>query len=519
MTVAGSDAELAWLAGELSAIRRDLLPADESRSLFLALDQGGTSSRAVLFDALGREVTAAHVPIDTRRPAPDRVEHDAAGLLQSLRTAIRDACESPLVAGRPIVAAGLATQRSTICCWDDTDGTPLSPALSWQDRRHARWLQAHLGAQAAWVRELTGLPLSPHYGASKLRWCLDELPAVRPALRDGRLRIGPLASFLLQGLCEERPALVDPANASRTLLYDVAVLDWSPPLLDAFGIPLATLPDCVGTRHEFGTLRLPSGQQVPLRACSGDQSAALFAFGPPAGDAAYVNAGTGAFVQRVLQDGTAAPQGLLQSVVYAGSESNGPALRCHEGTVNGAQAALDWLARRIGLDIRRCLVSLSGALADGGMPLLFLNGIGGLAAPYWRPDFESGFVAVDGTAPAPAGATELQQVGAVVESIAFLIAVNIEAMQRVAPLQRVIITGGLAACDYLCEVLADVTGLPVERPALLEATARGIAWLAAGESPDWQPVPVDRRCAPRPGSAPGKRFRSWRAALEQRLSS
>jgi glycerol kinase len=518
MSVTDSDADLAWLAGELSAIRRELLPAGESRALSLALDQGGTSSRAVLFDALGREVAAAHVPIDTQRPAPDRVEHDAAGLLQSLRTAIRDACESPLVAGRPIVAAGLATQRSTVCCWDATDGKPLSPALSWQDRRHARWLQAHLGSRAAWVRELTGLPLSPHYGASKLRWCLDELPEVRLALRDGRLRAGPLASYLLQGLCEERPALVDPANASRTLLYDVAVLDWSPPLLDAFGIPRAALPGCVGTRHDFGTLRLPSGQPVPLRACSGDQSASLFAFGLPAGDTAYVNAGTGAFVQRVLQDGTAAPPGLLQSVVYAGTGADDRALHSHEGTVNGAHAALDWLGGRIGIDIRRCLGSLSGALVDGRVPLLFLNSIGGLAAPYWRPDFESGFVAVDGVGPAPGGATELQQVGAVVESIAFLVAVNVEAMQRVAPLQRVVVTGGLAACDYLCEVLADVTGLPVERPALLEATARGIARLAAGDSLDWQPVPVDRRFVPRPGSAPGARFQPWRAALERRLS-
>jgi glycerol kinase len=518
MTMAGSDADLAWLAGELSAIRRELLPAGESRALCLALDQGGTSSRAVLLDALGREVAAAHVPINTQRPAADRVEHDAAELLQSLRMAIRDACESPLAAGRPIVVAGLATQRSTVCCWDATDGTPLSPALSWADRRHADWLEATLGARATWVRELTGLPLSPHYGASKLRWCLDELPAVRLALRDERLRMGPLASFLLQGLCEERPALVDPANASRTLLYDPAVLDWSPLLLDAFDIPRATLPRCVGTRHDFGTLLLPSGQRVPLRACSGDQSAALFAFGPPAGDTAYVNAGTGAFVQRVLPDRTAAaPRGLLQSIVYARTDSTEGALHCHEGTVNGAYAALDWLGKRIGIDVRRCLHSLSGALADGRMPLLFLNGIGGLAAPYWSPTFASEFVALESAGSATADITELQQVGAVVESIAFLVAVNVEAMQRKAPLQRLVITGGLAACDYLCEALADATNLPVERPALLEATARGIAWLAAGESQEWHPVPVERQFAPRPESGLRERFGLWRTTLERRL--
>jgi glycerol kinase len=205
-------------------------------------------------------------------------------------------------------------------------------------------------------------------------------------------------------------------------------------------------------------------------------------------------------------------------VVYARTDSSDGALHCHEGTVNGAHAALDWLDKRIGIDVRRCLTSLSGALADGRMPLLFLNGIGGLASPYWSPAFASEFVALDDASPGTADATELQQVGAVVESIAFLVAVNVEAMQRTAPLQRLVITGGLAACDYLCEALADATDLAVERPALLEATARGIAWLAGDESQEWHPVPVERHFAPRPQSGLRERFQLWRATLERRLA-
>src|SRR6185503_17295258 len=143
--------DLQWLASELSAIRRELTPAAESRALYLALDQGGTSSRAALYDAIGREVALAHVPITTRRSG-ERVEHAPDELVQSLLTAAHDACESPLVAGRPIVAAGLATQRSTVCCWDRTDGSPLSPAISWADRRNARWLDEHLGQRSNWVR-------------------------------------------------------------------------------------------------------------------------------------------------------------------------------------------------------------------------------------------------------------------------------------------------------------------------------------------------------------------------------
>jgi glycerol kinase len=516
-----NDEDLAWLAGELGAIRRELMPPSDSRALYLALDQGGTSSRAVLFDAAGREVASAHVPIETRRNGDDRVEHDATELLQSLRTAVHDACESPLAAGRPIVAAGLATQRSTICCWDRSDGKPLSPALSWQDRRNAAWLQQHLGARSDWVRELTGLPLSPHYGASKLRWCLDELPEVRLALRDERLCAGPLASFLVQGLCSSGEAFADPANAARTLLFDPAVLDWSPPLLEAFGIPAAVLPRCVGTDHHFGTIPIDAERRAPLLACSGDQSAAVFAFGPPATTTAYVNAGTGAFVQRVLRDGAGpAPRGLLKSVLYARTDDVASALHCHEGTVNGAYAALEWLGKRVAVDVKRTLTTLSASLADGDVPLLFMNGVGGLGAPYWLPDFQSEFVPVaGGSAVGADNATEQQQIGAVVESIAFLIAVNVLAMQRAAPLQRLTITGGLAACDYLCEVLAAATQMTVERPALLEATSRGIAYLAAGQPQDWQPVPIERSFAP-PGEHPAlDRFDQWRAAMTVRVGA
>ena len=518
MSPGGLDDDLAWLAGELSAIRRELAPPGESRALYLALDQGGTSSRAVLFDALGREVAMAHVPIGTQRRGAAHVEHDPAELVQSLRTAMADVCASPLVGDRPIVAAGLATQRSTICCWDGTNGEAVSPAISWQDRRNAAWLHETLGARAAWVRELTGLPLSPHYGASKLRWCLDELPAVRLALRDERLVAGPLASFLAQQLCRSNAAFADPANASRTLLFDPAVLDWSPPLLEAFGIPRGILPRCVGTTHDFGTVDAGNGRTLPLRAVSGDQSAAVFAFGPPELTTAYVNAGTGAFAQRLVLDGSApTPAGLLKSVLHARTDETHGALYCHEGTVNGGFAALEWLAGRIGIDIKRALGTLSVALAGNDVPVLFMNGVGGLAAPWWIPDFPIEFAGVErGEATDAAGATELQQVAAVVESIAFLIAVNLRLMQRTAPLQRVMVTGGLAGCDYLCEVLASVTGLRVDRPELLEATARGIAFLAAGQPSDWQPVTITRSFAPEGAHGSRRRFERWQQAMAAR---
>lgn len=515
-TVPGATGDLAWLAGELSAIRRELLPEGEARSLYLALDQGGTASRAVLFDAAGREVTSAHVPIATRRQA-ERVEHDPEELVASLLTAARDACDSPLVAGRSIVAAGLATQRSTVVCWDTTDGSALSPAISWQDRRNAAWLDETLGARAGWVRELTGLPLSPHYGAAKLRWCLDELPAVRLALRDQRLALGPLASFLLHRLCaDDRPVCADPANASRTLLYDPALLDWSNPLLEAFGIPRDALPRCVGTEHPFGALTLDAQRRVALRACSGDQSAAAFVSGAPSPATGHINVGTGAFVQRVLRDAARpAPPGLLRSVVHALDDDIRGATCSHEGTVNGAGAALEWLHERTGLDVQRSLSTLHVALPPDDVELLFMNGVGGLGAPYWQPSFPIEFVDLRGRAVADPGG-ELQLVAAVVDSIAFLVATNVLAMHDASPLQRLTITGGLASCDYLCGMIADLTGMAVDRLELREATARGIAFLAAGRPADWPAVPVERSFAPSRRAAVLERFGYWHAAMEAR---
>jgi glycerol kinase len=497
-----SPSDLAWLAGELSAIRRQLLPADESSALYLALDLGGSAGRALLFDAVGRELAAARCPIDTRHSGVDRVEHDPEELVRALVVAAQDVCDAELARGRPIAAAGLATQRSTIVCWDRRSGRALSPAISWQDRRGAAWLTQALGSRADWVRRSTGLVLSPHYGASKLRWCLDHLPDVQAAARAGTLAAGPLASYLAFKLLVERPVVADPANASRTSLYDPDALDWSPELLGAFGIPGEILPACVDTMAAYGTLTVGE-RGIPLRACTGDQSAAAYAFGRPVETAALVNVGTGAFVQRVAAVEAPLPPGLLRSVLRAGRQH---AVYSHEGTVNGAGSAIEWLRGRVALDVDRALQNLP-AEDPAGEPPLFVNGVGGLGAPFWKHDFPVEFVG-DGS--------ETLQLTAVIESIAFLLAVNLAAMQQAAPLIRISISGGLSSCDYLCRALADLSGLVVERYALREATARGVAFLAAGEPDDWQVLPVDRVFTPAGNEPLRGRYAKWRREMDRR---
>ena len=473
---------------------------------YLALDQGSHASKALIFDAGGRVVASGEVPIATRQPRPGWVEHDAEELVASVHGAIAAARESMDCGAVELRAAGLAIQRSSVVCWDRETGDALSPVLSWQDRRNAEWLRAQ-GFDAAWLREITGLVDSPHYGASKLRWCLDHLPDVQRALARGRLCCGPLASFVLYRLLEERPCLADPANASRTLLWDVQARDWSADMLAACGIPRDCLPESVPSRHPFGTLRI-AGRDVPLLVATGDQPAALFAWGEPDPGTVFINIGTGAFVQQLFAEAPPDAPGLLQSVAWQDAARSMGVL---EGTVNGAGAALEWLARERGVPPELLRDAADRWLVETQDPPLFVNGVGGLGAPYWVADCPIRFSRQGSLA---------EHAVAVLESIVFLLQVNIEAMRaatgaRSEGMRRIIASGGIARCDGVCQRLADLAGLPVERPADVEATAKGLAWLLSGAVAADQGTTA--RFVPRPNPALRSRFASWRSELESGL--
>jgi glycerol kinase len=472
---------------------------------FLVLDQGSHASKALVFDSSGELFARSEVPLATRRPRPGWVEHDADELLGTLRQAIDAVFGMPGVAEREFAAAGLAIQRSSIVCWDRVTGAALSPVLSWQDRRNADWLAAQ-DFDPARLRDITGLVASPHYGASKLRWCLDQLPEVRRALAAERLCCGPLASFVLHRLLVEHPLLVDPANASRTLLWDVQRRDWSAQMLTACGIPLACLPRCVPSRHAFGTLRA-GRQKIPMEAVTGDQPAALFAWGRPDERTLFVNIGTGAFVQQLAEGRPPAVPGLLQSVAWQDAQLTISVL---EGTVNGAGSALEWLATARNVPLETLIAGAEGWLREIDEPPLFINGVGGLGAPYWVADcpiFFSGDGSVAG------------QTVAVLESIVYLLQVNIAALRAStdAPgaVQRIIVSGGIAQFDGVCQRLADLSGLQLERPADIEATAHGLAWLLG--CPETSRHDSTARYAPQPNPRLHARFGRWRAALHAAL--
>ncbi|MFN0242451.1 MAG: FGGY family carbohydrate kinase [Planctomycetota bacterium] len=471
-------------------------PFESSASVVLSIDQGGQSSRVLAFDRHGRERASGRTAVSERRPHESWVEQEPAELVASIRTSLSACVENLGPSSARLVAAGLATQRSSLVCWDRESGMPLSPVLSWQDRRASDWLQ-RFAPRADEIHARTGLFLSPHYGASKMRWCLDHLPEVDRALSAGRLAIGPLASYLAFALLDEHPFVVDPANASRTLLWNVHTGEWDEQLLDLFGVPRAVLPRVVPTRHAYGTLRV-DGRSVPLQVVTGDQSAAIFAAGQPQTDVVYANLGTGAFVQRPV-DG-AAPE-LARLLASVACSAEGRTTYVVEGTINGAGSALRWIEAELRLDAVES--KLDTWMSETPEPPLFLNGVSGLAAPFWVPDFPSRFVG-EGDAHA--------KVVAVAESIVFLVQAILDEMAtKLSKPRALVVSGGLSASNGICERIASLSGLDVHRSQETEATAKGLARLLwredmdGGEKPS---APVEPTVN---ASLLRKRYVAWRS--------
>ncbi len=474
-----------------------------ARELYLVIDQGGHASRAMLFNLSGEMRAEAFAAIATVRPQHDWVEHDPEMVVSSVRDVIAKVLAHSIVRSGNVIAAGLGVQRSSIVCWDRESGIALSPVISWQDRRHARWLD-RLAIDPERVRRATGLVVSPHYGASKLRWCVDHLSAVQEALRDGRLAFGPLASFLLFRLLVEAPLLCDPANASRTLLWNYRTLEWDKGLLEMFGLPREPLPACSATRGYAGMLR-DVDQPIPMTVVTGDQSAVPFAMGAPVGDRVYVNVGTGAFVQRLVGSEPLLLDGLLSGILRQDGERTDYVL---EGTVNGAGSALESVAVELGIDYRGILCEADNWWEEHSELPLFLNGVSGLGSPYWVSRFPSRFI----------GSGDVRErILAVLESIVFLVQANIQLMQGAGPLSHIVMTGGLAQNDSLCQGLASLSGLTVLRPEISEATARGLAWLVAGQPGEWGGGAL-ARFEPKPSPWLERRFDRWRSALYDALA-
>lgn len=467
-----------------------------NQPLTLVIDQGTLSTRALALNENGKVLASASCDVSLRSRGSESVEQDANEIIASVREVVQTVLGSSRVRRLGVSCAGLATQRSSVVAWDKRSGEPLGPLLSWQDRRAAGWLSG-LNPHADKIKEQTGLQLSPHYGASKLRWYLDHLPAVKQAMNKGSLAFGPLVSFLLFHLLQDQPLLVDHANASRTQLWNLQSRDWDPCLLDLFGVPLETLPLCQPICHNYGFLR-PA--DIPITAVNGDQTSAIYSLGRPPRDTAIVNIGTGAFVL-VLTGTEIVHQPALLSGLARSTKDWGEYII--EGTVNGAGAALEWAARK--WDLPNITAQLSTWLSSEEEPPLFVNTIGGLGSPWWQ----------SGPSPTLLGDGEpWQRAVAVAESIVFMLQANLETMGEAGlAVSRIQVSGGLARFDGVCQRLASLSQLPVYRPAETEATCRGIAWLAAGSPSRWPKPGRGRVFKPELNQALDERYRRFRQIL------
>lgn len=445
----------------------------EKGGLILALDQGTHASRAILFDSRGEPQEEALVKISLKRISDTHVEQDPLEVYGSLERVLREvvgalgggALAGGGAASGGIVAAGMATQRSSVVAWRPSTMEPLAPMLSWLDRRVEEELgEAH--AIAPRIKQKTGLPVSPHYGAGKIRWLLKNNPQVERALKENDLSIGPLSSYLVARLTKNN--LVDHANASRTLLWNLSTKNWDPELLELFGVPQEILPTPVPIVYDYGSLLDTS---IPLRAVTGDQNGAVFAYGLPKEGEAIVNLGSGAFLLQPVGEEPPVHERLLCGLILSSPQQEIYAL---EGTVNGCALALDWASEKIfqkfGKRVEAAKIdSWFGEVED---PPIFINTVGGLGSPFWRGGPEAAWLGE------PASMEEAA--AGVLESILFLLNINLEAVERAGHrVKSLRLSGGLSNISSLCQRMADLSGLPVTRPPESEATARGAAFLAA----------------------------------------
>ncbi|WP_297364535.1 glycerol kinase GlpK [Thauera sp.] len=442
----------------------------------LALDQGTTSSRAIVFDADGRVRGIAQQAFAQHFPAPDRVEHDPQDILRSQFACAREALANAGVGAREVAAIGIANQRETTVLWERASGRALAPAIVWQDRRTAaECARMRALGWADEVRARTGLELDPYFSATKLAWLLDRLPGARARAERGELAFGTIDSWLVWHLTGGRLHVTDPGNASRTLLFNLHTLDWDALLLERFRIPRALLAQVVPSSGVCGeTEAALFGAAIPIAGIGGDQQAATFGQGCLAPGMAKNTYGTGCFL--LMNTGSAPVASHNRLLTTVGWTGVGEGARyALEGSVFMGGAVVQWLRDGLGLVKKAAEVEALAASVADSAGVVLVPAFTGLGAPHWDANARGTVFGLS----RGSGAAHIAR--AALESIALQSADLVDAMVRdgAAPLAELRVDGGAAANDLLMQMQADLLGVPVLRPRLLETTAFGAACLAA----------------------------------------
>jgi len=488
----------------------------------LALDQGTTSSRAIVFDHQGRPVAQAQEEFEQIYPRPGWVEHDPEAIWKSQVSVARKALQKAGLSARDVAALGITNQRETTVVWDRRTGRPLHNAVVWQCRRTAPMCD-RLKAEglAGTVREKTGLVVDPYFSGTKLTWLLREVPGLAEKARRGEVAFGTIDTWLIWKLTGGRVHATDYSNASRTMLFNLKDLDWDPDLLRLLEVPESVLPEAKMSSGVFGQTD-PSlfGAPITIAGVAGDQQAALFGqvcFEEGLGKNTY---GTGCFM--LMNTGSSpvqSEQGLLTTVAWGLPDGVSYAL---EGSVFVTGAAVQWL--RDGLGIIRTAAEtgeLASSVADTG-GVYVVPAFTGLGAPYWDPYARGLIVGVT------RGTTKAHLVRATLESIAYQARDVLAAMAEDSglDLKTLRVDGGAVVNDFLMQFQSDILGVPVERPVVTETTALGAAYLAGLAVGYWSDLQEIARLWARDKvfepqmneSTRALLHRGWRRAVERSLA-
>jgi glycerol kinase len=486
----------------------------------MALDQGTTSSRAIVFDRRGLPVASHQQEFRQIYPQPGWVEHDPQDLWRTQLACAQAALKAAGIAARDLAAIGIANQRETTLLWERASGAALGPAIVWQDRRTAAACAA-LRAQRreAQVTAATGLLLDPYFSGTKLAWLLDHIPGARARAERGELAFGTVDSWLLWQLTGGAVHATDVSNASRTLLLNLHTLAWDDELLALFNVPRAVLPQVVPSSALLGQTRADLlGAPVPITGIAGDQQAATFGQACFAAGMAKNTYGTGCFM---LMNVGAAPQPsanrLLATALW--QRAGAPAVYALEGSVFVGGAVVQWLRDGLQLFGRAEEVEALAAQVPDSGGVMLVPAFTGLGAPYWDAQARGLMIGMT------RGTTRAHVARAALESIALQSADVLAAMQKDAqqPITQLRVDGGAARNDLLMQMQADLSGVPVVRPRVTETTALGAAYLAGLATGVWASQEeiaalwqVDRRFEPAiDEDARAERLTRWQRAVQR----
>lgn len=486
----------------------------------LAIDQGTTSTRAILFDSDARPVRIAQRELEQHYPAPGQVEHDPEEIWTDTLGVAREAL-SGVERGR-VAGIGITNQRETVVLWDRETGEPIHRAIVWQDRRTAdECARLKDGGAEELVREKTGLLLDPYFSATKIAWMLDNVPDARARAERGELACGTMDCFLLWRLTGGEVHVTDVTNAARTSLFDIRTGVWDEEMCQLFRVPTALLPQVRDNSGEFG-ITAPDllDRQLPIGGMAGDQQAALFGqacFAPGMTKSTY---GTGCFM--LVNTGEVAVRSQHRLLTTPAYGLGGKTIYALEGSIFVAGAAIKWLRDGLGVIASATETDSMATRVPDNHGVYMVPAFVGLGAPHWDPEARGSIFGLT------LGATGAHLARAALEAVAYQTLDLVEAMvaDGAAKPETLRIDGGMAANAWLCQFLADILDLPIERPRNLETTALGAAFLAGLATGVWSDLDALTRTWKRQDrfdaamSPDGRRdlIAGWRDAVERTLS-